>query len=179
MPSREYVAVRDKVDAFTGAVEERRRVDLACREGCSSCCRVQLEVSEVEAEAIREAVAALDDAARERLAERADGVRDGDPCVMLEDGRCVIYDARPLVCRTQGHALSYPPDTLPPDAVRATSTAGEITWCPLNYGERPPGPEDVLDAERVDVLLAVVNRRRAVEPLARTPLARLARGNRR
>lgn len=180
MPDSDYVAVRDKVDAFAGAVSERRRGDLACRAGCTACCSVRLEVSDVEADAVREAIERLDGALRARLAERAaHEPEDGAPCVMLEDGRCVIYEARPLVCRTQGHALRYPAGTLPEEAIRARAPAGEVTWCPLNYTERAPGAADVLDAERVDVLLALVNRRASDRPLERTPLTVLARGERR
>jgi hypothetical protein len=86
----------------------------------------------------------------------------------------VVYDARPLVCRTQGHALRYPRGTLREETVRASSESGEVTWCPLNYGERGPEAADVLDAERVDVLLALVNRRASERPLARTSLVVLA-----
>ncbi|MCZ7677347.1 MAG: YkgJ family cysteine cluster protein [Sandaracinaceae bacterium] len=96
MPPPEYAALREKVDAFTRETEARRHADLACRAGCAACCHVSLEVSDVEAAAVREAVLALDEAARARLAERASRDREeGGPCVMLEDERCVIYAARP------------------------------------------------------------------------------------
>ncbi len=176
MARSEYEAVRDKVDAFTTSASERRRADLACRAGCEACCHVELEVSDVEAGAIRGAIDALSRDARERLAERARRPPvEGGPCVMLEGGRCVVYGARPLVCRTQGHALRYPIGTLDPAAVRASASSGEVTWCPLNYAERAPAADDVLDAERVDVLLAMVNRRASAHPLRRTSLRELAR----
>ena len=40
--------------------------------------------------------------------------------------------------------------------------SGEITYCPLNYTAKAPEAADVLDAERVDQLLAVVNHRFAI-----------------
>lgn len=175
MPHPEYAAVRAKVDAFTSAVETRRRSDLACGPGCAACCHVELEVCDVEAEAIREAVAALDSETRDRLDARARRRSPGDPCVMLDRDRCVIYEARPLVCRTQGHALRYPRGTIPEAAVRASAPDSDVTCCPLNYRERAPHPEDVLDAERVDVLLALVNRRASDRPLSRTSLVALAK----
>jgi hypothetical protein len=173
MAQPDYEAVREKVDAFTSGTAERRRADLACRAGCEACCHVELEVSDVEAEAIRESLAALAPDVRSRLDERARRPSEG-ACVMLENGRCVVYAARPLVCRTQGHALRYPEGTLDPAAVRAHAASGEVTWCPLNYVERPPARDDVLDAERVDVLLAMVNRRASTDPLRRTSLRALA-----
>ena len=103
---------------------------------------------------------------------------------MLGDtGQCVVYEQRPLVCRTQGHALRYPAGFVPEGAVRARAVrvspaggparletheqdgggaSGEITFCPLNYTAKPPEAADVLDAERVDQLLALVNHRYAL-----------------
>lgn len=176
MPHPEYLAVRAKVDTFTAETSERRQDDLACRSGCSACCRVELEVSDVEADALREVIALLAPDVRARLAERAEARADGDACVMLEDERCVVYEARPLVCRTQGHALRYPSGTLPADAVRARGEGSEVTWCPLNYRGNAPRAADILDAERVDVLVALVNRRATPErALARTSLVALAK----
>lgn len=174
MADPDYLALRAKVDAFGAAASGRREDDLRCRRGCTACCEVQLEVSPVEAAAVREALAVSSASARARLAQRLS--RRSRSCVMLEsDGACAIYEARPLVCRTQGHALRYPAGTLASGAVRATGPDAEITWCPLNYTERPPASEDVLDAERVDVLLALVNRRATPRPLERVALRALAR----
>jgi hypothetical protein len=79
---------------------------------------------------------------------------------MLEpDGRCAVYEQRPLVCRTQGLALRYPHGVIPVSAVRERLPNGEVTHCPLNFGERVPAASDVLDAERVDQLLGLVNLR--------------------
>jgi Fe-S-cluster containining protein len=173
--SSEYQALRAKVDAFAQATAERRQADMACRAGCESCCHTWLTVSPVEAAEIREAIARLSPERRAQLAER--GRRElareagrsaaSEPrCAMLESsGECCVYEQRPLVCRTQGHALRYPPGFVPEAAVRArtrggaSAAAGEITYCPLNYTAAPPLAADVLDAERVDQLLAVVNHR--------------------
>lgn len=156
-PHRALVA---KVDAFERAVRERRAAAMQCRSGCSACCHVELTVCEVEAARLGEALGALDGPAREALARRAASAADGR-CVMLDDaGRCVVYDARPLVCRTQGLPLRYPDGVIPPAAVmgRARGESGELTWCPLNFEREPPHAEDVLDAERVDAMLALSNR---------------------
>lgn len=181
---REYRALVDKVTVFTDAVTARRGADLSCRAGCASCCYAWLTVSAVEAAPLREALAQLP--ADERARVRARGVEEllregrGDAparCAMLgDDERCVVYQGRPLVCRTQGHALRYPPGFIPEAAIARKSANGEETWCPLNYDAAEPNGEDVLDAERVDQILAVVSARylaRTPEgvqrPLARTP----------
>jgi hypothetical protein len=186
--SSEYDALRDKVGAFTRVAFERRRADMACKAGCDACCRAWLSVSAVEADAIRRVLAALPAEARARVAERGANERrrqrDADTtraprCAMLEpDGRCAIYAARPLLCLTQGHALRYPPGFVPGAAVRMRAPSGDVTHCPLNFTRAAPAGEDVLDAERVDQLLAVVNHRfaraRGVDPNARFELTELA-----
>lgn len=182
----EYRALVAKVASFTDAVAARRSGDLACTEGCASCCLTWLTVSPVEAEEVRGELARLDPETREnvRLRGRRELAREaadeGDPrCAMLdEQGRCVVYASRPLVCRTQGHALRYPAGLIPTGAVTRKTANGDVTWCPLNYNGAGPGGEDVLDAERVNQILAVVAQRHAalrgvsrVERLALSALA--------
>lgn len=184
--SDEYAALVAKVEAFTSATFARRRSDMACRAGCDGCCHAWLSVSPVETAKVRAHVAALPLPAREALAVRgrrelAREARGEQParCAMLEDdGTCAVYEARPLVCRTQGHALRYPAGFIPEAAVRSRAGEREVTYCPLNYQADAPRPEDVLDAERVDQILGVVNHRfasaQSVDSHERTGLSSLA-----
>lgn len=189
-------ALLAKVDAFERAARERRAASMSCRARCSACCHVSLTVCDVEAAVVREGLAALDHDARARLRARLEGLAPpGAPgvaqralerarleperrCMMLEDdGRCAIYASRPLVCRTQGLALRYPEGTIPAAAVLARGRGGAdaLTWCPLNFRDAPPRAEDVLDAERVDAMLALSNRGAGGDPEHRTSLEELAR----
>jgi Fe-S-cluster containining protein len=163
----EYQALVAKVAAFTDATALRRKDDLTCSAGCSSCCHAWLTVSAVEADQLRGGLLALpaDERAVVRargqaeLAREASGEREARCALLDESGRCVVYDARPLVCRTQGHALRYPAGLIPSAAIARKTVNGEETWCPLNYHAAEPHREDVLDAERVDQILAVVGAR--------------------
>jgi Fe-S-cluster containining protein len=186
--SGELDALVAKVEAFTQPAFERARDQMACRRGCDSCCLVWLTVSPVEAEPLRAALSAMSADARARV--RARGLRElaresarepGPRCAMLEDdGSCAVYGARPLVCRTQGHALRYPAGFIPASAVRLRLSTGEVTHCPLNFTERLPEASEVLDAERVDQILAVVNQRHSqatgLDPAQRHSLSALAAG---
>jgi uncharacterized protein len=184
--SSEYDALVAKVAAFTEQTAARRAADLQCKRGCDACCRVSLSVGPLEAAAVQAGLALLPAARRAQVRERGlsalarEQAGDHEPrCAMLDDdGGCAIYAQRPLVCRTQGHALRYPDGLIPLESVRARAGQGDVTWCPLNYRGEPPRPEDVLEAERVDQLLALVQQRYAaeqrVDPLARIALSALA-----
>ena len=180
---KEHRELVRRIDALTSEIASRRAGDLACGRGCTPCCRVQLELSPVEAEQVRAALGGLSAQTRERIRARARALVAAEPpqdadCVMLEaDGGCAIYASRPMICRTQGHALRYPAGSLPPESIYATGAGGEITWCPLNYTAELPRSEDVLEAERIDELLAGINLLAAEDPqdtLVRTPMAALA-----
>lgn len=185
----EYRALLDKVSAFTDAVSARRAADFACRAGCDACCHAWLTVNLVEAEAVMAQLETLSLDAREQvrlrgereLSREAEGTADPRCAMLEEDGRCAVYESRPLVCRTQGHALLYPRELLAKNTVRAQLAHGDVTHCPLNYQNAPPQNADVLDAELVDKLLAVVTHRhahaRGITSLKRVALSALAAGS--
>jgi Fe-S-cluster containining protein len=89
----------EEVDARARAMEDRLPFGLACRRGCSDCCRDGLRVSPLEADHIR--------ARHPRL------LAEGEPhppgaCAFLDRERaCRIYPDRPYVCRTQGLPLRW------------------------------------------------------------------------
>lgn len=165
----EYRALVTKVAAFTEATSARRKDDITCSAGCASCCHAWLTVSHVEADELRDALVKLSPTRRELVRNRGHaelarerGGQQPARCAMLdESGRCDVYEGRPLVCRTQGHALRYPAGVIPVDAISRKTANGDVTWCPLNYHGREPDSVDVLDAERVDQILAVVAERHA------------------
>lgn len=171
----QYEDLVAKVQGFADLVTTRRREAFACRAGCDGCCRVELSIGRTEARRVVAHLEALGDEARAAIARRVDVV-DGR-CVMLDaQGRCGIYEARPMVCRTQGLPLGYPPDVVPASTVRARSRGLDVICCPLNFTEASPADEDVLDAGRVDTMLALVARLEGDEdPDDRVALRALAR----
>lgn len=96
-----YDELAAKVDAFFARVEARHGDQMQCRTGCSDCCHVRLTVSQVEAAALRAHVATW--SAERRAALAANLPRDPGTCAALDAaGRCLVYDARPVVCRSHG-----------------------------------------------------------------------------
>ena len=129
------------VDDFFVAARRADPEAFACRLGCTRCCEVDLSVFTVEAALVREAFRSLPVDVRAAAAVRA---RTGTRCVMLDpaDGHCIVYDARPLICRSHGLAILID---------------GRVDHCPRNYLASRPRRENLLDLERVNERLVAVD----------------------
>lgn len=145
-----------KVDAFFARVKARHAADMQCAAGCDGCCRTRLSVTPIEAAEIADAIADLAPEARQRAAARARHDAP-DRCAALdEDGRCAVYAARPLVCRSHG---------LP---VRLVSERGlpVIDACVLNFTGSGPAAADadcILDQTNLSLTLGAIARAHAAE----------------
>jgi len=125
-----------RVDDFFGAAREKGGI--VCAMGCTACCQVDLTVFTVEAKNIAKAFSRLGQ--RTRAAARRRALK-GRHCAMLDSrGRCVIYEARPLICRTHGLPLLI---------------SGEVDHCPLNFCDKRPERSQVLVLERVNEFLSM------------------------
>ncbi len=194
----EYSVVQGRVDAFFAAVLQRHPTQLQCQQGCHGCCQAGLSVSAIEAAAIRDYLRSLplDDRARLKALLQAGtssnrtapahAARNASCALLTQDGLCTIYPARPLVCRSQGLPLAYAPELIPEQALRFRAKDGRaVVLCPLNFAPDAdpaasgaeavePTAADILDGDRLDVLLALLNRR-YVDSLGGNPQDALAR----
>lgn len=135
-----------KVDLLRGKIEGEFAGHLACRAGCDGCCR-HISVFRVEALAL---AAALNDLPAEeagRIRERARRSSADTPCPLLEGGICLLYEARPIICRTHG---------LPLLTIREGKRA--VDFCPMNFQglDSLPGSA-VIDLDRLNTVLAAIN----------------------
>jgi hypothetical protein len=82
---------------------------VACAPGCTACCYQTVQATIPEAILIALRLGDADDPRRQRVLDAAaafDGMsplqrkRTGKPCPLLVDGRCSVYDDRPLACRS-------------------------------------------------------------------------------
>lgn len=134
----------DKVDAFFARVEARHGDDMQCRSGCSDCCHVRLTVTGVEAAAITAAVTAWPVERRRALATDP----GGDRCAALDEaGRCRIYEARPIVCRSHGVPIRLRERGVP--VVRA---------CSRNFTHTEPAADCVLDQTTLSATVLAIDR---------------------
>jgi uncharacterized protein len=154
----QYQHLVARVDAFGQAIRQRYPTQLTCHAGCDGCCYQQFTVFPVEAHHLAQAVAALAPETRQHLLARlqqADPWRVVDtpaPCVLLEHGRCSLYDHRPLICRIHGFPVSSTmierPDGMQRDC------------CPLNFADAPLQdivPQAVYNLDLVNQTLAAIN----------------------
>ena len=117
-----YAELVSRVDAFDTRVQAAQGPWLKCGLGCDRCCRQRRTGFSVEIAALRAHLATVDAETSARLQSRrnAPDVVAGRRCVYLDDaGRCDVYPARPLLCRTHG------------PAIRAEELG--LTWCALNF----------------------------------------------
>lgn len=88
--------------------DDVRQLKTECRSGCNACCYQNVEVSIPEAILVSLQLADPADPRRQSLLDTADAVaglsndarvRGGLPCPLLVDGKCSVYENRPLLCR--------------------------------------------------------------------------------
>jgi hypothetical protein len=149
-------SARDEAQALTAeALRREPPARLACREGCDACChqRVTLSAPEVIVIAARISetrsapeVKALTDqlAAPPRKPSR-------EPCPLLRQGRCTVYECRPLRC--QGHNGL--------DA-RSCERLNHLVWLPQEHSFRAASQGIAIGAARCGVGCGTYELRRAL-----------------
>src|SRR5512146_319059 len=96
-----YRNLVEKIDGFCRTIEERYRDRIACRKGCDGCCR-HISLFRVEAVNLAMALRQLPGGDVSRIREKARASSPDGPCPLLENGACLLYSARPIICRTHG-----------------------------------------------------------------------------
>jgi Fe-S-cluster containining protein len=123
--------VEDVYDIFDTLSTDMARAmpAFACRDGCNQCCYFPPLVSSLEWKALYPHLLGLTAHRQQVLIEQAEALRPLAPelatlrrrmlnaeqagtatdlalqCPMLIDGRCAVYNGRPLICRGFGHTL--------------------------------------------------------------------------
>jgi hypothetical protein len=153
---RELVA---RVDAFFARVRARHPNDLACGPGCDACCHARPTVTPVEADEVRRLLSSLPPAEAERVAARArrPEAQDEGRCAALDEGgRCAIYAARPLVCRSHGLPIRMP----------GARSLPVVVSCEKNFVAAGPASADadcVLDQQTLSTILHAIDAAHARE----------------
>jgi uncharacterized protein len=88
-------------DAFFSSIRKLHRNDMQCKKGCGACCKLH-SVCAIEAFVIARHGAAN----KSRKLPQTKGGLSQRLCAMLRNKECLIYPARPIICRTHGLAVS-------------------------------------------------------------------------
>ena len=148
---RNYQMLLNKVDEFSSRIIQKYRKNISCGYGCNDCCQQNLNLLPLEYFFLREGFALLPEPMKKILRNRAaQGLGDYTPCLLLDHGACVLYERRPIICRTHGLPLFI--------------TEGDKErrdCCPKNFTsyclELLP-QADFLHLERLNTILLTINR---------------------
>ena len=161
------------IDRDFAAIRQRHDACMECRSGCSDCCRARLSVTHVEVELMRRGLERLPAKTRRELADQArDPQREMCPALDPE-GRCTIYDSRPLICRSYGVPLRRRREV---ELVNPPT----LEVCDKNFQDvslRMLPEADVLDQTQIDRQVSEINEAycatRGLAPGDRTPIAKV------
>jgi uncharacterized protein len=141
-----YKQLTTRVDALCNAIEAAMGGQITCSEGCSSCC-TSITVFPVEAAAMREALENLPDQQAEKIHRHIAEHADDERCPLLLHHRCMLYESRPIICRTHGLPIIYTADG-----------QRNSDCCPLNLTETESvSGSSVVDLDKLNTLLVAVN----------------------
>ena len=149
------------VEGYAAEFERNQQLHgerIRCRRGCDDCCHQLFQISELEAAEVSRGVQKLPQKVQLRVRERAavyleqraalvartgqveswgallgEGLRL--PCPALEDGACLVYEHRPLICRKFGIPLWNP------------DRPGRVYACQLNFRDG----EEIVDGRLVQI----------------------------
>lgn len=139
---KNYQALLARVDAHVKQVTQDYSHKIACKKGCDSCCRF-LTLFPVEAFAISAAFVKLDPSRQEpALANPGE-----KKCPLLVNRECLLYEVRPIICRTHGFPLYFIKNGSP-----------RVDFCPKNFTDMAQFPQKaLLDLDQMNTLLAAIN----------------------
>lgn len=134
--------LHQNASSFFDKVIDKNESTMACKKGCSACCRVDLSVFEIESELIRNWFMELSKLEQVVLANKWAQESQGGFCQFLKEDACTVYEVRPTICRTQGLPLFIESENL-------------LDYCPLNFTEKTPEKNDWLNLERLNTMLSL------------------------
>lgn len=146
-----YAGLLKKVDDTFARIQVKAGAAMKCGSGCHQCCLPGLTVNALETAYLQHFIAA-----QPGLAARLEALAAADPhagtrCQFLDErGRCAVYAARPIVCRSHGAPLE----------VREPSGNKQKSVCPLNFSEASIDdlPADlILNLDLLNTLLTLID----------------------
>ncbi len=121
-PLEAYRQLIEKLDNFFNQAISKYEADMDCQSGCDDCCQRDLSLYPIEVARLIEGFSKLPADCQKRISKQAQVAQRSSEaaCPFLEEGRCLAYDLRPIICRTHGLAMLIP-------------GTGELSVCPHNF----------------------------------------------
>ena len=145
---RNYHRLIDQVDNVCRRIQEGYAGQIACEKGCAgNCCRIHLSVFPIEAISLAIALKKLPRKMVRHIRQKAGQANSFGPCPLLEEGACLMYAARLVICRTHGLPMGI--------EYRGNRSIG---FCRKNFRKLDPIPDEaVLDLDWLNNNLAAIN----------------------
>ncbi|MBW1811666.1 MAG: YkgJ family cysteine cluster protein [Deltaproteobacteria bacterium] len=146
-PLEAYQQLIEKLDNFFSQANSKYKADMDCCSGCDDCCQRDLWLYPFEVARLIEGFSELAADCQKRITKRAQEAQLSTEaaCPFLEEGCCLVYNLRPIICRTHGLAMLIP-------------GTHELSVCPRNFLKVEHIDGDcVLDLTPVNQILATVN----------------------
>ena len=135
-----------KVDELCRRIIIEYGDSISCRKGCDGCCS-HISIFPVEAFALAIALRHSPAAESAQILHLARSATQ-EACPLLDKGICLLYQARPIICRTHGFPILAGPE-------------GEkaLDFCPKNFtGVTSFSAGAILDLDLLNATLAAINR---------------------
>ena len=139
--NKPIVSLQENASGFFDKIHQKHATQMECKKGCSKCCKTDISVFGIESERIEEWFTSQNKDEQKRLLELWAQPHQEGYCSFLYNDQCTIYEARPLICRTQGLPLYLTSENV-------------LDYCPLNFTAGDPPKEDWLNLERMNTLLS-------------------------
>jgi len=142
-----YYQMIARVDALCRGIQDALSTRITCSKGCSGCCTA-ITLFPVEAAALNAALEALPDEQRTAIRQHVAENSGGERCPLLKDHCCLLYAARPIICRTHGLPIIF-----------TEGNQRKIDCCPRNLGENEQvvSGSTIIDLDKLNTLLVAVN----------------------
>lgn len=148
-PLAKYQQLIARVAEACGVIQERYADQIACCKGCTgNCCRIHLSIFAIEAIALAQAFQKLPPDLARHIRKKAVNTAGFNPCPLLEDGACLMYASRLIICRTHGLPMRT--------EYRGRQSIG---FCQKNFKKLQPVPDEaVVDLDELNAELSALNR---------------------
>lgn len=114
----DYLSVRAEIDKLSERLEKQHSNHMKCKAGCDMCC-MDYSVLPIEFYSIVNALKS------NNIKPLINSDAKEEDCIFLNNHRCMIYEDRPIICRTHGLPLLFMSD----------EGNWELSACELNFTE--------------------------------------------